>query len=378
MTKHELPQLKDVGDLRGKRVLLRAALDVPIEDGAVTNTFRLNSVMSTINFLVHQGAKVILMGHIGRDPEETLLPVYRHFLKMFDITFTYDIAGEETKECIEKMKDGQVVLLENLRQDPGERANDAEFAKALADLGDIYVTNAFSVAHRAHASIVGVPKHLPSYAGLNFTHEYEELSKAMRPLTPSLFMLGGAKFDTKLPLVEKYVELYDHVFVGGALANDFFKAMGFEVGASLVSEVDLSDSPLLNNKKILLPIDVIVQKGDEAYVTSPDDVAPAEIILDAGPETVAMLAPFIEEAKTILWNGPLGNYEGGYDEATLDVARKVAAGSAYSIIGGGDTVTALEDLDLQDRVSFISTAGGAMLAFLSAGTLPGIDALMSE
>ena len=379
MAMHNLPRLKDAGDLAGTRVLVRASLNVPIGEGdEVLNQFRLMRGLPTIKYLTCQGAKVILMGHIGRDPEETLLPVYRHLLRHFDLSFTYDVTGEETKSCVSDMQDGQVVLLENLRQDPRERENDPGFARELADLADVYVNDAFSVSHRVHASIVGVPQYLPAYAGLSFVHEYEELTKAMHPPEPSLFILGGAKFDTKLPLIEEYLKIYDHVFVGGALANDLFKAQGREVGSSLVSDTDLSDGYLLRQQNLLLPVDVIVSGEDGAYITTPDDVDSNEIILDAGPETVEMLGEYIKDAKTVLWNGPLGNYEVGCDEATHGVARSIAASSAYSVIGGGDTVASIEALDLQDKFSFLSTAGGAMLKFLEHGTLPAIEALIKS
>lgn len=379
MAIHNLPQLKDAGDLAGTRVLVRASLNVPIGEGdEVLNQFRLMRGLPTIKYLTSQGAKVILMGHIGRDPEETLLPVYRHLLRHFDLSFTYDVTGEETQSCVSGMQDGQVVLLENLRQDPRERENDPGFARELADLADVYVNDAFSVSHRVHTSIVGVPQYLPAYAGLSFVHEYEELTKAMHPPEPSLFILGGAKFDTKLPLIEEYLKIYDHVFVGGALANDLFKAQGHEVGSSLVSDTDLSDGHLLRQQNLLLPVDVIVSGEDGAYITTPDDVDSNEIILDAGPETVEMLGEYIKDAKTVLWNGPLGNYEVGCDEATHGVARSIAASSAYSVIGGGDTVASIEALDLQDKFSFLSTAGGAMLKFLEHGTLPAIEALIKS
>lgn len=377
MQKYVLPKIKDAGDLRGKRVLVRASLNVPVEGGEVRNTFRLTRGLGTINYLVSKGAKVILMGHIGRDPVETLLPVYRFFLQSLDITFTYEVLGSETKECISNMKNGQVVLLENLRRDPREKANDEDFAKELASLADVYVNDAFSASHREHASIVGVPRYLPSFVGLNFVHECEELNKATKPETPALFMLGGAKFDTKLPLVERFLSVYDHVFVGGALAHDFFKAKGYEIGKSIVSTIDISDSILLHHPKILLPVDVIVADEEGSRVTTPDDVEEGEMILDAGPKTIALLESYIENAKMILWNGPLGNYEVDFEEGTEAVARAVAASAAYSVVGGGDTIAAIESLDLQDKFGFLSTAGGAMLVFLEKGTLPGIEALQA-
>ena len=377
MSRHTLPQLKDVKDLAGKKVFLRASLDVPVEEGEVRDQFRIMRVLATVNYLVDKKAKVILAGHIGRDPELSLEPVAKAMNKYVPISFVSDIIGDSAKKAIEAMKNGEVIMLENLRQNPREKANDPSFAKNLADLAAIYVNSAFSVAHRAHASMVGVPSLLPAYAGLNFVHEYEELSKALKPKSPSLFLLGGAKFDTKMPLVEKFLKLYDHVFVGGALANDFFKAKGFEVGQSLVS-VDLIGNPILENKKILLPVDVTVMSDNGVRVTTPDDVKPEEKILDAGPKTIEMLAPLINEAKMVLWNGPFGDYEHGFNVHTEKCARLIADAKGYSVIGGGDTVAAIESLNLQEKFNFLSTAGGAMLTFLEQGSLPGIDALLKK
>ncbi|MFT5036634.1 MAG: phosphoglycerate kinase [Candidatus Azotimanducaceae bacterium] len=374
MSAHKLPSVTDINDLAGKRVLLRLDIDVPITDGEVTDQFRLMRGLATTNYLVKHGAKVIIMGHVGRGGKETSLPIFDVLRQHLDLRFANDVAGADTKVCIDEMKDGQVLLLENLRRDPGESKNDLEFTRKLASLADIYVNDAFA-SYRPHSSTVGVPLLLPSYAGLNFLNELEELKKAAKPKSPSVFLMGGAKFDTKMPLVSKYLELYDHVFVGGALANDFFRALGYEVGKSLMSEADLKDSQLLNHKKILLPVDVIVMGREGVRVTTPDKVLPDENILDAGPATVEMLKPYIEEAKMVLWNGPFGDYEHGFSKATEACALLIAGASGYSVIGGGNTVGAIASLNVQEKYDFLSTAGGSMLTFLELGTLPAIEAL---
>ncbi len=363
-------------DLSGQYVLLRASINVPIDNGEVRNQFRLVRGLATIRCLISGGARVILVGHIGSDGEASVKPVADILAQYVPVTFAPEVTGPIVKNMRDRIKDGEVLVLENVRRDPREKKNDADFARELADLADIYVNDAFADSHREHASLVGVPKFIPSYVGLNFMHEYEELSKACKPQSPSLFMLGGAKFGTKLPLVEKFLDIYDQIFVGGALANDFFKAKGLEIGQSLHSEVDLSSSPLLTDERILLPLDLTVQDvSGEVRVCKPEEVRDTETILDTGPETIAMLAPIIEKAKMVLWNGPFGDYEKGFSKYTEEVAKLLAAAPGYSVVGGGDTVASIEALGVQDKYNFLSTAGGAMLTFLETGTLPAIEAL---
>lgn len=376
MPKAQLPKITDCTDLAGRYVLLRSSLNVPIEDNRVTNQFRVTRALPTINYLLRQGARVIVIAHIGREPYETLQPVYELLKPLVPITFCAKSSGPEVRQAREALVDGSVLLLENVRQDPREKANDPNFAVDLAGLADLYVNDAFSDSHRSHASLVGIPKHLPSYFGINFMHEYEELSRVMQPTEPSLFILGGAKFATKMPLIEEYIEHYDHVFIGGALANDIFKAKGYEVGTSLVSDIDLTENPLLQSEKLLLPTDVTVKRGEEIRICSPEDVQKDEAILDAGPATLSQLSPLITKAKTILWNGPIGNYEGGFAKQSEELARLIAASSAYSVVGGGDTVAVVEMLGCQDKFSFLSTAGGAMLTYMEHGTLSAIDAVI--
>jgi len=238
------------------------------------------------------------------------------------------------------------------------------------------VQDAFAASHRAHASIVGVPRHLPSYFGHTFVAEYEALRQAHEPVSPSLFILGGAKFDTKIPLVEKMLKTYDQVFIGGALANDIYKARGYEVGKSLVSDISLTGHQLLASDKVTVPTDVIVDGLNGQRTCGAGAVTADECILDAGPTTATALGAIIAKAKTIVWNGPLGNYEAGYSQQTEAVARLIAQASGHSLVGGGDTVAAIEALGVRDGIDFVSTGGGAMLTFLEAGTLPAIEAVV--
>jgi phosphoglycerate kinase len=380
MAKSKLRSITEVKDLTGKYVLLRSSLNVPVKEGVVHNQFRLMRGLATINYLSRAGARVVVCGHISSsketEKEDSLRPVFEILKHHLSITMSNEVVTARSESLRDELKDGEVLLLENLRQDPREKKNDADFARALADLGDIYVNDAFAASHREHASIVGVTKFLPSYVGLNFLHEVEELDKAMKPKSPSLFMLGGAKFDTKMPLVEKYLNIYDQVFVGGALANDFFKAKGLEVGKSLVSDIDHESLVSFSrSKKLLLPLDVTVVSGTTVRTCSPEEVTAEEAILDVGPKTTKMLASIIEGAKTVLWNGPFGNYEKGFDKETTSTAVNIAQSDAYSVIGGGDTIAAIESLHCQERYGFLSTAGGAMLTYLEYGTLPAIEAI---
>jgi phosphoglycerate kinase len=363
-------------DIRGKRVVVRVGFDVPVMDGVVQNDFRIREALPTIEFLTNLGARVVLISHIGRDPQESLAPVHTALAKYMRVSFVPALSGTVVTDAVAALEEGEAVLLENLRSDARETSNDAAFGEGLASLGDIFVNEAFSVAHRAHASIVGIPKHLPSYAGIGFAKEVEELSKAFAPTSPSVFVIGGAKFDTKLPLVKKFMSLYEHVFVCGALAHDVWEARGVSVGGSLVSDVPLADSEIIASPKVELPIDVRVQSLDgNARVESPKRVGMADIIMDAGPASVEKILAVLTEGGTLLWNGPLGFYERGFTDATEAFAEGAAQSGARTIVGGGDTVAAIEKLGLNNKFTHVSTAGGAMLEFLEKGTLPGIEAL---
>lgn len=360
--------------LAGHTVLLRTSLNVPVMSGRVMNPFRLEAALKTISLLSARGVKVVLLSHIGDTPTASIRPVYEYLKHKIHIEYVDDVAGQRAQDAARALKNGGVLLIENLRRDPGEVGNDDHFARRLATLGDVYVNDDFAAAHRAHASIVGLPKYLPSYAGLQFVAELEGLMHALEPKSPSLAILGGAKFVTKEPLIRALLTKYDYVFVGGALATDFFKAKGYQVGKSLTSESPHIQD-LLQNSKILLPVDVTVGNAHGREVKKPSAVLASDTIYDVGPATLALLAPYIQKARVVLWNGPMGNFEKGYSDMTEGLARLVAGAAGVSVVGGGDTIASIEKLGLNSKFELLSTAGGAMLDFLAHGTLPGIAAL---
>ncbi len=358
-------QLK-ADDLRGKKVLVRVDFNVPIKDGKVSDDYRIERALPTIKFLRDNGAKLLLISHIETKDVEmpTLRPVFDLLSQQLSLSFTEDCFSDEGRQGIEMLEDGEVILFENIRRYEGEKANDPEFASKLAALADMYVNDAFAVSHREHASIVGVPQHLPHYAGLLLSDEIKHLGISDSTPHPFLFILGGAKFETKLPLIEKFLDRADKMFIGGALANDLLKLKGVDVKESLVSSmsgiVTTSLSAIVSNPKIMLPED-LVWDGDK--------------IMDAGPKDIEALRPHIMGAKYILWNGPLGDYEKGFKEGTIALSKLIGQSSADSVVGGGDTLASIKELGLMDEFTFISTGGGAMLEFLLKGTLIGVEAL---
>lgn len=338
--------------------------------------FRVKRFAETLTYISEHGGKVIVISHIGRKPEQTNAPVERALKKLLPIVYIPDLVGVAATQAVSAMQDGDILLLENLRRDPRETENNDSFAREIAALGDIYVDDAFSAAHRAHASIVGVPKFLPHYAGLVLRDEIKELNAAQKPTSPSFAILGGAKFETKAPLIKNLLETYDHLFITGALANDVFKARGLPVGRSLVSK-ELPDFSVLEHPHFLAPVDVTVENSSgQARVKKPEEVEADDKIVDIGPDSVSAIAPLIAEAKFILWNGPTGFYEGGYIHYTQAIAELLAKSDAKKVIGGGDTIAAIEAAGVaQENLGFLSTGGGAMLEYLLKGTLPGIEAL---
>lgn len=378
--------VRDIPLLKNIPVLVRASLNVPVAAGAVTNDYRLRRALPTLRYLTERGARVVLISHSGEQGTETLEPIVRALGKLIpNVSFSHETAGSNVRALIRDLSPGSILVLENLRRDRREKENDRAFARELAALADVFVQDSFDTCHRSHASIIGIPEFLPSYAGLLLEDEIRELARALSPAHPAFAVIGGAKFSTKEPVLTELLARYDQVFAGGALANDFLKAAGRGVGKSLVSTADLSHiTPLLTNQKLLLPIDsIVVDAGDaitshareKAHTASLDQVGLHDMILDHGPGTSTLLANSARAAKTILWNGPLGKYEDGFVDATDAFAKAVAASKAFSIVGGGDTIAAIEKLGLLSQFSFVSTGGGAMLDFLAKGTLPGITAL---
>lgn len=368
-------------ELRGKRVLVRAGLDLPVNDARdVSDVFRLKKAIPTLRYLSEAGAKVIILTKIGRDEHDTNEPVARALKQYLKATYVPDIYGHLATSAIAVMHEGDFLLLENLQQDPGEKVNDPVYCARLAALGDLYVNDCFPSAHRESAGMVGMPKVMPSYAGLQFRDEVRELSKALAPEHPAFAIIGGAKFETKVPIITRLLEKYDHTFVTGALANDVFKAQGLPVGRSLVSK-ELPSPAVMGHPRFIAPNDVTAERADgQAYVKKPHEVTSEDMIVDIGPDSIALIAPYIERANFILWNGPTGLYEAGYTSYTHAIGELIAhrvAQGAQSVIGGGDTIAAMQESGIaEDSLGFLSTGGGAMLEFLiRGGKLPAIEAL---
>jgi phosphoglycerate kinase len=377
MNKKILPTIKDLKNIKGKRIVLRLDFNVPIKNGKIVETMRIDRAIPTIEHLRKKGARVIIFSHIGKDATSSLKPIARYLNKTMTVGFAPDFRSENAKVIADGLPEGGILLFENLRLDEREAQNDLVFAKHLASFGDIYVNDAFAVSHRPHASVVGITKYLPSYAGFLIADEVKHLSLALNPRHPFLFILGGAKFETKMPLMKKFLKIADHVFVGGILANDFFQDEGLEVGKSFVDTHKIDLMPLLKRGKIILPSDVVVQGGDKkAVVKNVDEVTTSEAIVDVGPETIRSLVPLLKKMKLIVWNGPLGYYEQGFDKGTIALLKAIAETRATSIIGGGDTAAIVGKLGLGDKFSFVSTGGGATLDFLVDGKLPGIEAIL--
>ena len=388
----------DDADVTGKRVLLRVDLNVPIKDGEVGDRTRIERILPTIREIADKGGRVILLAHFGRpkgqpNPEmslEPLAPVLSQMLGM-PVGFADDCVGPVAAGIVAALKDGNVVLLENTRFHAGEEKNDEEFASQLASLGDIFVNDAFSAAHRAHASTEGLARHLPSYAGRTMQAELEALEKGLgNPERPVVAVVGGAKVSTKIDLLSNLVTRVDALVIGGGMANTFLAAQGIDVGKSLC-EHDLADTArsILDAAKtagceIVLPVDAVVArefKAGAANETVAVNAVPADaMILDAGPKTVDLVSGWLDKTKTLVWNGPLGAFEiEPFDAATMAAARHAArrtkAGDLVSVAGGGDTVAALNQAGVADDFTYVSTAGGAFLEWMEGKPLPGVEVL---
>jgi phosphoglycerate kinase len=371
-----MKSILEIQNLKSRTAVVRVDYNVPIGDDGildVTEAVRIEKSLDTIKHLSKIGAKVVLISHIGSDGKQSLKPIADYLNKFIEVKFVPVLYGEEVLGIVENLSDGQIIMLENLRSNPGEELNSKEFAAYLASLGDFYVNEAFSVSHRYHASVVGVTEFLPSYAGIWFLKEIENLKKLDNPEKPFLFILGGAKFGTKVPLIEKFSNIADNIFIGGALANNFLKKIGFEVGRSTV-DTSTDVSVFFDKPNIKIPFDVTVETKE---IKTPNNLTKEDLIVDIGEETLEDLKESIKNSKTILWNGPLGFYEKGFDKSSKEILKTISESKSFSVIGGGDTVKLVSQMGIQDKISFVSTGGGAMLDFLAKGTLPGIDALMN-
>lgn len=395
-----LRRLSELGkaDLENKKVLVRVDFNVPVQNGEISDDTRLRAALPTIEFLRENGAKTILLSHFGRPkgkfvPDMSLAPVAPALGALLNckVDFAQDCKGEIAIDAVSRLNNSGVLLLENTRFYEGEEKNDAGLAKEIASLGDLYVNDAFSAAHRAHASTEGVTKFLPSYAGFSMAREIDHLEIALgKPERPVMAVVGGAKVSSKIDLLENLVTKVDILAIGGGMANTFLASQGIKIGKSLCENDllekarEISAAAQKANCAILLPIDVVVAKefapNPPTRTCANTETAEDEMILDAGPKSIAAIAAAMESAKTLIWNGPLGAFETPpFDIATVEAAKTAAALAKakrlIAVAGGGDTVAALNQAECSDDFTFISTAGGAFLEWMEGKELPGVKAL---
>ena len=388
----------DEVDVKGKRVLLRVDLNLPMENGRVSDATRIERVLPTIQELSEKGGKVILLAHFGRprgrrleeDSLSQILPALEHYLKQ-TIAFADDCVGRSASAVVDALKNGEIALLENTRFHKEEEENDASFIAELAKNGDIFVNDAFSAAHRAHASTEGLAHVLPAFAGRSMQAELEALNQALlNPQRPVIAIVGGAKVSTKLDLLGNLVSKTQYLVIAGGMANTFLSAQGVNVGKSLCEHAlaptarDVLAKAKAANCQIILPIDVVVAKKFEAHtpssVCSLDKIGADDMVLDVGPKSIALVDALLRNCKTLVWNGPFGAFElPPFDQGTKLIAQCAAQltieGKLRSIAGGGDTVAALSQAGAAEKFSYVSTAGGAFLEWLEGRTLPGVAAL---
>jgi len=381
-------------DVRGKRVLVRVDFNVPMQNGQITDDRRIRESLPTIQYLLEQGATVILMSHLGRpkgqrNPEFSLRPVAERLSQLLgrSVQFFDDCIGEAVEQGIHQLPPNSVALLENVRFYPQEEANDPEFARALARLGEIYVNDAFGSAHRAHASTEGVAHYLPAVAGLLMEKELRYLGQALsNPERPFVAILGGAKVHDKIGVIQNLLPKVDRLLIGGGMAFTFLKAQGYEIGKSLLDAASLEFAAQMLQQagsKIALPTDVVVAPALEPNVpvqTVPVSAIPADQMgLDIGQDTARAFGEWVQSARTVVWNGPLGAFETPpFEQGTRAVLQALAESSAVSILGGGDTAAAAEQLGFAEKMTHISTGGGASLEFLEGRVLPGVAVLQDK
>jgi phosphoglycerate kinase len=385
--------IRDV-NVFGKRVLVRVDFNVPMEEGKITDDKRISETLPTIRFLIEQGAKIILVSHFGRPKGQVveamrLTPVVIRLSELLGrpVIKTENVVGDEVQARISEMKDGDVILLENVRFDPGEEKNDPELARSLASLADLYVNDAFGAAHRAHASTEGVTHHLPAVAGLLMDKELDVLGKAIHnPERPFTAIVGGAKVKDKIAVIDNLLNIVDHLIIGGGLANTFLKAQGCEIGKSLVEndKVDMASEFIEKSKEkgvnLLIPTDVVVADQFSAdantKVVSVDQIPSDWQVLDIGTKTQEIFAETIKQSKLVVWNGPMGVFEmEPFSHGTQAVTLACAQTEGYTVIGGGDSAAAVEKFNMADQMDHISTGGGASLEFMEGKILPGVAAL---
>ncbi|MBU3108748.1 phosphoglycerate kinase [Clostridium gasigenes] len=378
-------------DVKSKRVLVRCDFNVPLKEGVITDVNRLNGALPTIKYLVKNGAKVILCSHLGKDASKSLAPVATKLSELLGQTVVFardeEVVGANAKKAVAEMNDGDIVLLENTRCRKEETKNDPAFSKELASLADVFVNDAFGTAHRAHCSTVGVTEFLDTaVCGYLIQKELKFLGEAVNaPVRPFVAILGGAKVSDKIAVINNLLDKVDTLIIGGGMAYTFLKAQGYEIGTSLVEAdrvdyaMEMIEKAKAKGVKFLLPVDHRVAAGFkdvEAIVTADQNIPEGHMGLDIGPKTDAIYADAIKDAKTVIWNGPMGVFEfDNFNKGTIAVAKAMADADATTVIGGGDSAAAVNILGFGDKMTHISTGGGASLEFLEGKLLPGIEAL---
>ena len=395
----KLAAMAGLKNLAGKRVLVRVDFNIPLgPKGRIepAEGVKIQAALPTVEHLLRANAKVILVSHLGRpkdcEPKYSLAPIAKYLAQLLGrpVRFVDDCLedGDKVARKLAQLKDGEVALLENIRYYPEEEKNDAKFAKRLAGLADVFVNDAFATCHRAHASTAGVTRYLPSYAGLLVEKEVRSLDRLLKkPQHPFAVLMGGAKISTKLPTLVKMFKVADKVFIGGGMANCFFKAKGYSIGKSKVDPEEVKFAKkLLKNKKLVLPVDVLaasaLREDAKVRVTAPDDVHANEYVVDIGTQTMRDFAMELKKAKTLVWNGPVGLFEiRKFSHGSVILGRVIASrsqGRAFGVVGGGETIVCLERTGMAEYVDHISTGGGAMLEYLSGKVLPGIKPLLRK
>lgn len=378
----------EIQKIKGKTVFLRVDFNVPIEKGKIKDETKITAALPTIRFLLRYGAKIIMATHLGdpqgkKDKKYSTAPLAKRLGIILGggrkVRFINEVVGNNAKAAVAKIKPGEIIFLENLRFDKGEEKNDQKFAKKLAAMAEVYINEAFSVCHRQHASVSAIKKYLPACAGFLLAKEIEMLNRALKPAKPLVVLMGGSKIKTKIGLVKNLGKKASKILLGGGLANTFLKAQGKQIGKSLFDKDGLRIAKLLlKNKKIILPIDAIVSTSAEGRATLKkiDQVKKDEYIFDIGPATVRLYSKIIREAKTIVWNGPLGMFEKDtYKHGTVSLGSLIAAqsrGKTFGVVGGGETIEAINMTKMQGYIDWVSTGGGAMLSYLGGEKMPGL------
>ena len=382
--------------LKGKKVLLRVDLNVPIKNGAITETSRIKKVIPTIKLLIEKQAKIIILSHIGRPKGKvtkgmSLEPISKKLASLLskEVLFNKNLINENTLSEVNKIPNGSIIMLENIRFNEGEESNDNEFSKKISNLGDIYINDAFSVSHRSHASVEGITKYIPSYFGLQITEEINALKKITSEIKkPVTLIIGGSKISTKIKIINNLIKKFNNIIIVGGMANTMLKHTGLKVGKSLCEHNygNLIKEILENSNKykckITCPVDVVVSKNVEDMGKDKDikEIDDDEMILDIGPKTISFIKTIINNSNTVLWNGPAGyfenpNFQNGTKEILEIISQKTTNDKIFSVAGGGETIAAINKFNKLNSFTFVSTAGGAFLEYLEGKTLPGIKAL---